>query len=219
MSGVLWVVRRRRTVLAGFLAVVLLVFGIGTVGFAAVLQYRRHEAQEYHQRVQRSLGVQSGSTWIYLNKYKGGAFEPDDPPGSNPDAEFKEFVYKCGGSYTCTGFSFTAKVRPYYLKAALEQYSKEAQGKDIPTIRKIEDSVGHPAYVFAPYDYSSGTPKSGPPASVKSFLSWLAQPPKLIYTYDSPNGSHKKGDEVPEGQFKNNWSCIKNLFPGTRFAK
>ncbi|WP_394981463.1 hypothetical protein [Scardovia wiggsiae] len=205
--------------MAGFLAVVLLVFGIGTVGFAAVLQYRRHEAQEYHQRVQRSLGVQSGSTWIYLNKYKGGAFEPDDPPGSNPDAEFKEFVYKCGGSYTCTGFSFTAKVRPYYLKAALEQYSKEAQGKDIPTIRKIEDSVGHPAYVFAPYDYSSGTPKSGPPASVKSFLSWLAQPPKLIYTYDSPNGSHKKGDEVPEGQFKNNWSCIKNLFPGTRFAK
>lgn len=205
--------------MAGFLAVVLLVFGIGTVGFAAVLQYRRHEAQEYHQRVQRSLEVQSGSTWIYLNKYKGGAFEPDDPPGSNPDAEFKEFVYKCGGSYTCTGFSFTAKVRPYYLKAALEQYSKEAQGKDIPTIRKIEDSVGHPAYVFAPYDYSSGTPKSGPPASVKSFLSWLAQPPKLIYTYDSPNGSHKKGDEVPEGQFKNNWSCIKNLFPGTRFAK
>ena len=218
MSGVLWVVRRRRTVLAGFLAVVLFVFGIGTVGFAAVLQYRRHEAQEYHQRVQRSLEVQSGSTWIYLNKYKGGAFEPDDPPGSNPDAEFKEFVYKCGGSYTCTGFSFTAKVRPY-LKAALEQYSKEAQGKDIPTIRKIEDSVGHPAYVFAPYDYSSGTPKSGPPASVKRFLSWLAQPPKLIYTYDSPNGSHKKGDEVPEGQFKNNWSCIKNLFPGTRFAK
>ena len=205
--------------MAGFLAVVLLVFGIGTVGFAAVLQYRRHEAQEYHQRVQRSLEVQSGSTWIYLNKYKGGAFEPDDPPGSNPDAEFKEFVYKCGGSYTCTGFSLTAKVRPYYLKAALEQYSKEAQGKDIPTIRKIEDSVGHPAYVFAPYDYSSGTPKSGPPASVKSFLSWLAQPPKLIYTYDSPNGSHKKGDEVPEGQFKNNWSCIKNLFPGTRFAK
>lgn len=204
--------------MAGFLAVVLLVFGIGTVGFAAVLQYRRHEAQEYHQRVQRSLEVQSGSTWIYLNKYKGGAFEPDDPPGSNPDAEFKEFVYKCGGSYTCTGFSFTAKVRPY-LKAALEQYSKEAQGKDIPTIRKIEDSVGHPAYVFAPYDYSSGTPKSGPPASVKRFLSWLAQPPKLIYTYDSPNGSHKKGDEVPEGQFKNNWSCIKNLFPGTRFAK
>lgn len=218
MSGVSWVVRRRRTVLAGFLAVVLFVFGIGTVGFAAVLQYRRHEAQEYHQRVQRSLEVQSGSTWIYLNKYKGGAFEPDDPPGSNPDAEFKEFVYKCGGSYTCTGFSFTAKVRPF-LKAALEQYSKEAQGKDIPTIRKIEDSVGHPAYVFAPYDYSSGTPKSGPPASVKGFLSWLAQPPKLIYTYDSPNGSHKKGDEVPEGQFKNNWSCIKNLFPGTRFAK
>ena len=129
MSGVLWVVRRRRTVLAGFLVVVLFVFGIGTVGFAAVLQYRRHEAQEYHQRVQRSLEVQSGSTWIYLNKYKGGAFEPDDPPGSNPDAEFKEFVYKCGGSYTCTGFSFTAKVRPY-LKAALEQYSKEAQGKD-----------------------------------------------------------------------------------------
>ncbi len=54
MSGVLWVVRRRRTVLAGFLAVVLLVFGIGAVGFAAVLQYRRHEAQEYRQRVQRS---------------------------------------------------------------------------------------------------------------------------------------------------------------------
>ncbi len=174
--------------------------------------------QEYHQRVQRSLEVQSGSTWIYLNKYKGGAFEPDDPPGSNPDAEFKEFVYKCGGSYTCIGFSFTAKVRPF-LKAALEQYSKEVQGKDIPTIRKIEDSVGHPAYVFAPYDYSSGTPNSRPPASVKRFLSWLAQPPKLIYTYDSPNGSHKKGDEVPEGQFKNNWSCIKNLFPGTRFAK
>lgn len=218
MSGVSWVVRRRRTVLTGLLVVVLFVFGIGTVGSAAVLQYRRHEAQEYHQRVQRSLEVQSGSTWIYLNKYKGGAFEPDDPPGSNPDAEFKEFVYKCGGSYTCTGFSFTAKVRPF-LKAALEQYAKEVQGKDIPTIRKIEDSVGHPAYVFAPYDYSSGTPKTRPPASVKRFLSWLAQPPKLIYTYDSPNGSHKKGDEVPEGQFKNNWSCIKNLFPGTRFAK
>ena len=66
MSGVLWVVRRRRTVLAGFLAVVLFVFGIGTVGFAAVLQYRRHEAQEYHQRVQRSLEVQSGSTLINI---------------------------------------------------------------------------------------------------------------------------------------------------------
>ena len=217
MSGVLWVVRRRRTVLTGLLVVVLFVFGIGTVGFAAVLQYRRHEAQEYHQRVQRSLEVQSGSTWIYLNKYKGGAFEPDDPPGSNPDAEFKEFVYKCGGSYTCIGFSFTAKVRPF-LKAALEQYSKEVQGKDIPTIRKIEDSVGHPAYVFAPYDYSSGTPKSGPPASVKSFLSWLAQPAKLIYTVDIGD-FYKAGDEVPESYSKNNWQYINYPSPGTRFAK
>ncbi|MBF1674946.1 MAG: hypothetical protein HXO74_03195 [Scardovia wiggsiae] len=131
--------------------------------------------------------------------------------------EYKKYTYKCGKYYTCTGFIFTDRAKTV-LNSALGQYYNETGIKHTFTVQQIKESLKTPSYIYKRFTEIEVSDIE-PPLIIRRFLQWLAQPAKLIYTYDSPNGSHKKGDEVPEGQFKNNWSCIKNLFPGTRFAK
>lgn len=130
--------------------------------------------------------------------------------------EYKRYTYKCGKYYTCTGFIFTDRAKTV-LNSALGQYYNETGIKHTLTVRQIEESLKTPSYIYKRFTEIEVSDIE-PPLIIRRFLSWLAQPAKLIYTVDIGD-FYKAGDEVPESYSKNNWQYINYPSPGTRFAK
>ncbi|EJD65424.1 hypothetical protein HMPREF9156_00188 [Scardovia wiggsiae F0424] len=131
--------------------------------------------------------------------------------------EYKRYTYKCGKYYTCTGFIFTDRAKTV-LNSALGQYYNETGIKHTLTVRQIEESLKTPSYIYKRFTEIEVSDIE-PPLIIRRFLSWLAQPAKLIYTTASASGKHKAGDEVPEGRFGCNWDYLRAPYDNTRFVK
>ena len=215
-SGLLRNMRYKHAVLSGLLIFVVTV-GVISIVITAVLQDKQKQEQEYRRQIQSSL--QSQALFMENNillGQEGRAFVTKYRYGEGVGTEYKKYTYKCGKYYTCTGFIFTDRAKTV-LNSALGQYYNETGIKHTLTVRQIEESLKTPSYIYKRFTEIEVSDIE-PPLIIRRFLSWLAQPPKLIYTVDIGD-IYKAGDEVPESYSKNNWQYINYPSPGTRFAK
>lgn len=216
-SSLLRNMRYKHAVLSGLLIFVVTVSVISII-IAAVLQDKQKREQEYRRQIQSSL--QSQALFMEDNillGQEGRAFVTKYRYGEGVGTEYKRYTYKCGKYYTCTGFIFTDRAKTV-LNSALEQYYNETGIKRILTVGQIEESLKNPSYIYKRFTEIEMSDIE-PPLIIRRFLSWLAQPAKLIYTTDSASGKHKAGDMVPEGRFGCNWDYLRAPYDNTRFAK
>ena len=217
-SGLLRNMRYKHAILLGLLIFIVTV-GVISIVIATVLQDKQKQEQEYRRQIQSSLQSQAlfMEDNVLLGQGGGRAFVTRYRYGEGVGTEYKRYTYKCGKYYTCTGFIFTDRAKTV-LNSALGQYYNETGIKHTLTVRQIEESLKTPSYIYKRFTEIEVSDIE-PPLIIRRFLSWLAQPAKLIYTTASASGKHKAGDEVPEGRFGCNWDYLRAPYDNTRFVK
>lgn len=216
-SGLLRNMRYKHAILLGLLIFIVTV-GVISIVITAVLQDKQKQEQEYRRQIQSSLQSQALFMEDNVLLGQGGrAFVTRYRYGEGVGTEYKRYTYKCGKYYTCTGFIFTDRAKTV-LNSALGQYYNETGIKHTLTVRQIEESLKTPSYIYKRFTEIEVSDIE-PPLIIRRFLSWLAQPAKLIYTTAGASGKHKAGDEVPEGRFGCNWDYLRAPYDNTRFVK